>query len=364
MDELRLGLGSDLGGSLPALAEHRVQPLHRQGRSRHVGVGRVRDHLRQGGPPGADQIGVALDPEPARQLLRRSGPPLQHVRPEGGEIVGMGHGRGQRVQLEQVDVEIPGRRGDVTEPPELGNHPIGQSGRQHVTQHLEHRAGPPDRNPEVVQELGVDVGDDPVDRGVHLGQVAEQRVGHREVRGLVGSHAEPLGHRRPQRRQAPDRSRTRIGRSPPAGCSWPAPCGPARPPGRTPGAPRSPPGPAARPRSAWSARPWSSGPGRRSCRPRCGSRTWSSQPACSRTGSAPGSRRRGRPGRSPRRRAARRRASARNPSPAARSGGQGSGPPSGDGEAGARARSRPSATARRRCPDGSGTRRGLTPPPR
>ena len=207
------------------------------------------------------------------------------------------------------------------EPPELRDHPVGEPGGQHVAQHLQHRAGPPDRDPEVVQVLGVDVGDDAVDRGVHLGQVAEQGVGHREVRGLVGSHAEPLGDRGPERGQTADGLEpglvALLQRGVPGqGLADPRGLGavPAEHLDPHPGRQRG------RARLGQLAR-WSSGPGRRSCRHRCGSRTWSSPPACSRTGSAPGSRRRGRPGRSPRRRAAPRRAAARNPSPAARSGG-------------------------------------------
>ena len=108
--------------------------------------------------------------------------------------------------LEQVDIQIAGRRGDVSQPAEL-RRPSGSAstGGQHVTQHLQHRPGTPHRDPELVQVLGVDVGDDPVDVGLHLGEVAEQRVGHGEIRGLAALHAEAFGAGWAQSGHGPER---------------------------------------------------------------------------------------------------------------------------------------------------------------
>ena len=64
-----------------------------------------------------------------------------------------------------------------------------------------------------MQILGVDVGDDALDIGLHLGEIAEQRVRNGQIRRLRTLHAEALGSRRTQAGHGPKRLEPRVARS-------------------------------------------------------------------------------------------------------------------------------------------------------
>ncbi len=97
---------------------------------------------------------------------------------------GRHQGVGHLVVVQQVDVEIPGRRGQVTEPLELGAEPGRHAGGQGVPGELERGPGPPDRDPQVVQELGVDV----PDGAGHVGLQGVQQLQQHRLEGGPGGH--------------------------------------------------------------------------------------------------------------------------------------------------------------------------------
>ena len=124
------------------------------------------------------------------------GPPAREVRLERLEVGGRGGHQpaGHLGQAELVHVEVADRGGEVAEPLELRLPRLPDVRRERRPAELEQRAGPPDRYPDVVEELGVNVADRAREVVAHLleefGQLGgEQRtrrrlgVGHRGARG-------------------------------------------------------------------------------------------------------------------------------------------------------------------------------------
>ena len=112
------------------------------------------------GPPGRTELDEPRRPERPRQRAVLDGPALPDMRAERVEPAGASHQLRHVVDAEEVDIQIAGRRGDVSEPPELGTHPVSETVGQDVTQQLQHRPGTTHGDPELVQILRVDVGDD------------------------------------------------------------------------------------------------------------------------------------------------------------------------------------------------------------
>jgi hypothetical protein len=115
------------------------------------------------------------------------------------------------VEVEQVHVQIPGRRGQVADPLELGREErglaLGQAAPagQGVAEELQGAAGAPDRDPQVVQELGIGVGQNAGDvrlDGVEQpeqnrrGRLAGRLGGGDDRVDLVGVVARPAGLKR------------------------------------------------------------------------------------------------------------------------------------------------------------------------
>ena len=310
--------GLDRLGPARHLGERVLDPGGRQVPGGLRMVGRRRDRLGQGGTPAPGQSRVAPGPRTIRpqclgQLGLRLVPAGADVPLERVEVVGPADRGPHPVHAEQVDVQIAGRGRDVAEPAELLDRPADVIRRQHVAEQLEDRAGAADRHPEVVQVLGVDVGDHPGDAAVDLGQVAEQGVGHGQITGLVGVHPEPPRRwsprgRRGERGIAPGLAVGHLeagGQQPPTyvlgfGCV------PAQPLHLDLDARAA--SPTVRP-----THPRSSRPGRRSCDRRSAPRTSSSGSPPRPAPAAPGWRPRRQPGHAPARPAA------RSPAPASRS---------------------------------------------
>ena len=139
------------------------------------------------------QPGPAQRPQQAATI---AGPPAREVRLERLEVGGRGGHQpaGHLGQAELVHVEVADRGGEVAEPLELRLPHLPDVRRERRPAELEQRAGPPDRYPDVVEELGVNVADRAREVVAHLleevGQLGgEQRtrrrlgVGHRATRG-------------------------------------------------------------------------------------------------------------------------------------------------------------------------------------
>ena len=144
---------------------------------------------------------VEQPPQPGPAQRAQQGPtigrpPAREVRLERLEVGGRGGHQpaGHLGQAELVHVEVADRGGEVAEPLELRLPRLPDVRRQRRPAELEQRAGPPDRYPDVVEELGVNVGDRAREVVAHLleefGQLGgEQRtrrrlgVGHRGARG-------------------------------------------------------------------------------------------------------------------------------------------------------------------------------------
>ena len=174
----------------PPLPQHPpVRPAQPPGRQ-------VRGALTAGGHGQAGQRAtpVTRQPgEPRRPQPAGQGPLLDDAAPGqvGAERFQLGRrgghqGGGHLVVAQQVNVEIPGGRGQVTQPLELGAEPGRQAGGQDIADELERGPGPPDGDPQVMQELAVDVPDG-------AGHVGLQRVQQLEQHGPQGG---PGGHGR------------------------------------------------------------------------------------------------------------------------------------------------------------------------
>ena len=136
-------------------------------------------------------------PRSARSRVRRSAARLRReVRLERLEVGGRG-GRqpaGHLGQAELVHVEVADRGGEVAEPLELRLPRLTEVRRERRPAEFEQRAGPPDRYADVVEELGVDVGDRAREIVAHLleevGQLGgEQRTRRRRGVDHRGAHA-------------------------------------------------------------------------------------------------------------------------------------------------------------------------------
>ena len=150
------------------------------------------------------------DRRPRTSLRRSSARSLISVEHQRLHVLGPAAGQtaGQRRELVQEDVEVARRRGEVAEPLQLRCHPGDQGGRQDVAEQLDRRATPPDRDPEVVQELDVDVRHGAVPGGLHLVEEGHQHPGHRHAGGQPGLHHRPRSRRdRTPRRATPPGSR-------------------------------------------------------------------------------------------------------------------------------------------------------------
>ena len=97
----------------------------------------------------------------------------------------------QVVPVEQLDVEVAGGPGDRLDPLEGVALPGQRLGGEGARQLAQHRAAAPHRHPQVVEELGVEVGERAGQVGLdHAGQVAQHR--HRRLVGaLVGAQVDP-----------------------------------------------------------------------------------------------------------------------------------------------------------------------------
>jgi hypothetical protein len=117
--------------------------------------------------PGAPLAGERREPRGAQapgQDTELLAPPLLQVGAERLQVVWLRRGEAARglLVVKQVHVQVPGRRRQVTDPLELGGEErdlfAGQAGER-VTEHLQRAPGPPHADPQVVQELRVDVGE-------------------------------------------------------------------------------------------------------------------------------------------------------------------------------------------------------------
>ena len=140
-------------------------------------------------------------------LVRTQPDQLEHQRlhvlgPAAGQTTGQGR------EFLQEDVEVAGRRSEVAEPLQLRCHPGDQGGRQEVAEQLDRRATPPDSDPEVVQELDVDVPHGAVPSELQLVEEGHQHPGHRHAGGQPGLDHRPgrvgTGSRGDQRRRVAD----------------------------------------------------------------------------------------------------------------------------------------------------------------
>ena len=166
------------------------------------GVRRVRAaaRWRQGGQraaPGGGQRGEVGRAQGAGQPPLLGDAPLGEVVVERCQVGRVGGGQlGRRGgEAEQVDVEIAGRRGEIAQPLELGPVLGGQAVRAAGRAELERGPGPAHRDPQVMQELGVDVADRA--RDVRLQRVEQPQQHGRERR--PGGHPRPTVPRRPCR---------------------------------------------------------------------------------------------------------------------------------------------------------------------
>ena len=92
-------------------------------------------------------------------------------------------------EAEQMHVQVAGRCGQLPEPPELGCEPRREITGQRVAGEFQRGPGPAYGDPQIVQELGVDVADDAVDVG--FADVEQPQQHRRDGRAR--------GHRRRQR---------------------------------------------------------------------------------------------------------------------------------------------------------------------
>ena len=125
-----------------------------------LGQGPEAGRAQPGGQP-AELPGAAADQEGAERL--QVGGRRGHQLP------------GHRVEAEQVDIQVADRRGQVAEPLELGRVPAAQAVREHVAEQLDRRAGAAGGDPQVVQELGVDVAQHAIDVALHGVEQPEQQ---------------------------------------------------------------------------------------------------------------------------------------------------------------------------------------------
>jgi hypothetical protein len=72
------------------------------------------------------------------------------------------------VEAEQIHVEVADRGGQVAEPLELRGEPIGELRRERVAGQFQRRAGAAYRDPQVVQELGIQIAQNPVEIGFRV----------------------------------------------------------------------------------------------------------------------------------------------------------------------------------------------------
>ena len=128
----------------------------------------------------------------AQQGATIGGPPAREVRLERLEVGGRGGHQpaGHLGQAELVHVEVADRGGEVAEPLELRLPRLPEVRRERRPAELEQRAGPPDRDADVVEELGVDVGDRAREAVAHLLEEVGQLGGEQRTRRRLG-----VGHR-------------------------------------------------------------------------------------------------------------------------------------------------------------------------
>ena len=122
---------------------------------------------------------------------RRGAVPDQQ-RPHGrqGRVAFDRDGRDQVVPVQQLDVEVTGGARDRLNPAEGVSLRGQRFGREGALELPQHRAAAPHRHAQVVEELGVDVGERPRQVGFdHPGQVAENRH-RRPVGALVGAQVD------------------------------------------------------------------------------------------------------------------------------------------------------------------------------
>ena len=74
-----------------------------------------------------------------------------------------------------MDIQVADRRGQVAEPLELRRVPAAQAVREHVAEQLDRGAGAAGGDPQVVQELGVDVTQHAIDVALHGVEQPEQQ---------------------------------------------------------------------------------------------------------------------------------------------------------------------------------------------
>ena len=148
---------------------------------------------RGGGVADLDQrlapvVGQGAEPRRAHdrgQRLELAGAAPGQEGAERLEVLGGGGQEvfGHRGEAEEVDVEVAGRGGQVAEPLELGAVLFREAGGQDVAEQLDRGPGAAHGDPQVVQELGVDVADHAVDVLLQGVQQAQQQDGDRDGRG-------------------------------------------------------------------------------------------------------------------------------------------------------------------------------------
>ena len=138
--------------------------------------------------PGGQRRFEALAAQAAPQLRELAGAPALQQAAQRLEVRGAlaRERRDELVPLEQLDVEVAHGPGQRLHPPELGPQMGALAGVVHALELAQHRARAPDRHAQVVEELGVEVGERAGDVGLgDLGQPREHLRGG-SVRARAG----------------------------------------------------------------------------------------------------------------------------------------------------------------------------------
>jgi hypothetical protein len=139
--------------------------------------------------PFSGQSGEPRRAQAAHQGAELLAPPLLQVGTERLKVVRLRRGEAARrlLEVEQVHVQVPGRRRQVADPLELGREErdlvSGQAER--VAEELQRAAAPPHADAQVVQELRVDV----PERAVHVRLDRVEQAQQDGRRGRAGGHA-------------------------------------------------------------------------------------------------------------------------------------------------------------------------------
>ena len=170
---------------------------HGQGARRPRGAVRGARRVGQRGQLPRPAVEQPPQPGPAQrphQGAAFGGPPAREVRLERFEVGGRGGHQpaGHLGHPELVHVQVADRGGEVAEPLELRLPHLPDVRRERRPAEFDQRTGPPDRHPEIMEELGVNVGDRAREVVAHLLEELGQLGGEQRTRRRLG-----VGHRGP-----------------------------------------------------------------------------------------------------------------------------------------------------------------------